>query len=59
MRTYKVTIKRSNYFVKEIEAKDFEDAMNKAKLELWHSRYENWGSSYEDETIDEITNGTF
>ena len=54
MKTFKIVIKRSTYYVREIQAKDFLDAKAKANADIWHSRYEDWGSSYEDAEVNDI-----
>lgn len=48
MKTFKIIIRSSDFFVKEIEAKDYSDAKQKAKDFIWHDRYPEWGISRSD-----------
>lgn len=46
MKIFRITLRSSNYYTREVQAKDFADAKQQAEKELWHGNFVDWGSDY-------------
>jgi hypothetical protein len=56
MKTFKIAIQTSNVYVREIQAKDFDEAKKLTERIMWNEVYTNWGASYTETTckVEEI-----
>jgi hypothetical protein len=54
MKTFKIVIRESNFYVKEIKAKDWLEAKKKTEETIWHDRYSDWGIAWVDRDVYEV-----
>lgn len=54
MKTFKIILKSSEYYTKEIQAKDYEDALKQAKDQLWQGNFYDWDIDNEDRCVSDV-----